>query len=259
MTDGITFKFDEKQFQALQVKLDACGNMLTSDEVVGVVEKALQPAKRKAQSDIKSDTGSLKASVDTTVKLYPSKKTIWGAIGIRSNSSYITEKGIRKPNKYYFIVERGRKSWAERFKAISEKAQKKALNTIRRQMKTTAQTLTDRWNARHGGAFHYVERQDILGRMRVRREINQDKYSARANYVNKAMERINANRNKPQSIYDQIMHKKVSKMYFNNKDVAATAHPFIGTAFDGLQSAILNILATELDKKLTEKLGGQAA
>jgi hypothetical protein len=107
-SNEIMVRLDEKAFADLNKRLAGLANDLPAKVFVNAARKALKPTLDAARAGAPVRTGSLRKALWIRVKKYPRNKSIYAALGARSNFVGKDEKGRDiKPFKYLHLVEFG--------------------------------------------------------------------------------------------------------------------------------------------------------
>jgi|GEM_PF-4369065 hypothetical protein len=120
--NDLSIQFDDSRWNNFLSNVQRSGYDLTDVRLTTAVNKALQPALRQAQQLVPVKTGALRRSLTIKTKKLRGGGITWGGIGVQSRSAFITSKGETvRPPKYYYLVEFGRKSDAERARRLANR------------------------------------------------------------------------------------------------------------------------------------------
>ena len=111
MSEIITYKFDSERWTRLFSKMKENDIAIGGAKSRRIVDKAAQIVAAFSKSLAPKDSGALQDSIITKTVRAKGYPAIFGNIGIRSKSLYVSAQGsIRKPSHYYYIHELGRTS-----------------------------------------------------------------------------------------------------------------------------------------------------
>lgn len=114
----ITVNFDEAKWGAMWQRMRGLGVAFSGQQAQRALDNSIQLTKTTAQGLVKRITGALREAITTKtrrIKGPNSSYVLWGGIGIKSKSVFVTQKGkVQRPPNYYFIIEKGRVSNEQR-------------------------------------------------------------------------------------------------------------------------------------------------
>ena len=115
MTPIVAVNFEDQKWSTLWSRVKSAGMRITDTGISNALNKVLQYPRDLAKMLAPKKTGALSASITTKRVVYKKNGFVWGGIGVESKSMFATAGGkVKRPPNYYFILENGRVSDANR-------------------------------------------------------------------------------------------------------------------------------------------------